>query len=479
MVFLQWYARRVGAYILLSSALLAPTAAYAAARKSAPAKKPAKTTPRPPLRKATPEEIERAGVIASHNADQQQAERYDPSIPSTGKGRKTGTPATEDRIHEWIRQHHEVSEKPVAKKRSTKPAIKPAEAAKTKTDAGPRKATAEDFDHAAEEQQHAEEPKPEKPRGALSLPDDEEEAAPQADAKVTKAEAAAVAKSPTTKLKLDLPPEDRKHVSVAATLARGHQAVIDPETAGVLAKKEFPSTKKRGDDRDADEDSEDDASAVSYGPKVLPILRTRRGRVIMPAPMKGSREILVRQNVMADQDGLDRIADDDQLNDMRRMKLLVALPSNSAIRPDDDLPANRRYARPWTVRFLSDLARAHYARFHGPVQVNSAVRTVDFQRRLMRVNGNAAPPTGDTASPHLTGQAVDLAKHGMDLTEIAWMRGYLLPLVQQGKIDVEEEFQQACFHISVYRRYIPAVAPKRKIGTKRNGTGRLLASAVR
>jgi hypothetical protein len=43
------------------------------------------------------------------------------------------------------------------------------------------------------------------------------------------------------------------------------------------------------------------------------------------------------------------------------------------------------------------------------------------------------------------------------------MRGYLLPLEQQGKIDVEEEFQQACFHMSVYTRYVPtpSTSPKR------------------
>ena len=32
----------------------------------------------------------------------------------------------------------------------------------------------------------------------------------------------------------------------------------------------------------------------------------------------------------------------------------------------------------------------------------------------------------------------------------------VLPLMQGGKLDVEEEFQQSCFHISVYRAYLPA-----------------------
>ncbi|HEY0162578.1 MAG TPA: DUF5715 family protein, partial [Edaphobacter sp.] len=113
-----------------------------------------------------------------------------------------------------------------------------------------------------------------------------------------------------------------------------------------------------------------------------------------------------------------------------------------------------------------------------PLQVNSAVRTVEFQQRLMRTNGNAAPAEGETASPHLTGQAIDIAKHGLSITEIAWLRGYLLPLIQQGRIDVEEEFQQACFHISVYRKYAPSSgAPRRSIAaTHHGGTSTLAAS---
>jgi hypothetical protein len=85
------------------------------------------------------------------------------------------------------------------------------------------------------------------------------------------------------------------------------------------------------------------------------------------------------------------------------------------------------------------------------------VRTVAVQQRLVRTNGNAAPVSGETASPHLTGEAVDIAKHGLSLAEIAWMRTYLGPLIDSGKIDVEEEFRQACFHISVYKVYLPVV----------------------
>lgn len=197
-------------------------------------------------------------------------------------------------------------------------------------------------------------------------------------------------------------------------------------------------------------------------PVILPTLYNKRGRLIVPPPLKGSHEILVHQNQVADRDGLDRIQNDDDLLNMRSQKLLVSLPASNALQIDDRLPANRRFCRPWVAQFLATLARAHYAHFRSPLQVNSAVRTVEFQQHLVHINGNAAPAEGDTASPHLTGQAIDIAKHGLSLTEIAWLRGYLLPLVQEGKVDVEEEFQQSCFHISVYRKYLPSATPPRE-----------------
>jgi hypothetical protein len=210
-------------------------------------------------------------------------------------------------------------------------------------------------------------------------------------------------------------------------------------------------------------------------PDILPSLYNKRGRLIMPPAMKGSHEILLHQNEVADREGVQRVQNDADLDEMRRRFQLVSLPVSAGMQVDERLPGNRRYCRPWTAQFLATLARAHYARFHTALQINSAVRTVEVQQHLIRVNGNAAPAEGETASPHLTGQAVDLAKRGLSLSEIAWMRGYLLPLVQEGKIDVEEEFQQSCFHISVYKKYLPANAtPHRTIATThREGAGAL------
>jgi Family of unknown function (DUF5715) len=219
---------------------------------------------------------------------------------------------------------------------------------------------------------------------------------------------------------------------------------------------------------------------VAATPVLLPTLYNERGRLVVPPPLKGSHEILLHQNEVADRDGLARIQDDADLDHMRHDGLLVALPLSSGLQVDERLPDNRRYCRPWTADFLAQLSREFYARFQTPLQVNSAVRTVAFQEHLIHINGNAAPAEGDTASPHLTGQAIDIAKHGLSLTQIAWLRGYLLPLVQEGKIDVEEEFQQACFHISVYRSYIqqPPI-PRRDVATLHPARTADLAVSVR
>ena len=212
-------------------------------------------------------------------------------------------------------------------------------------------------------------------------------------------------------------------------------------------------------------------SEVVSTPQIMPQLYDSGGRLNVLPAMRGSHDILVRQNVMADLDGLARIQDDEDLARMREKKMLVPIPVNDGLRVDGRLPVNRRFLRPWAAQFLVALGRAHYGQFHTPLQVNSAVRTVSFQLRLIRTNGNAAPAGGEDASPHLTGQAIDIAKKGLTQAEIAWLRLFLTPLQEDGKLDVEEEFQQACFHVSVYKKFSPIIPGATKIAvTRRNAT---------
>jgi hypothetical protein len=165
---------------------------------------------------------------------------------------------------------------------------------------------------------------------------------------------------------------------------------------------------------------------------------------------------------MAEADGLERILDDSDLNYRIASGSLVPVPVSSALTVNTDLPENRRYCRPWTAKFLTDLSQAHAAHFaRATLEVTSAVRTVEYQRQLRHINGNAAAADGDIASPHLTGGTIDIAKAGMSAREIGWIRAWLIPLEQQGKIDVEEEFRQSCFHISVYKSYTEPKAPEK------------------
>jgi hypothetical protein len=191
--------------------------------------------------------------------------------------------------------------------------------------------------------------------------------------------------------------------------------------------------------------------------------RLQSVHLAMPPPLRGSHESLVHQNEMAEADGLERILDDADLQDRINHGSLVRIPASVSLRVNTDLPENRRYCRPWTAKFLTDLSQAHSAKFASTsIEVTSAVRTVEYQRRLRMINGNAAAADGDVASPHLTGGTIDIAKQGMSAREIGWLRAWLIPLEQAGKIDVEEEFRQSCFHISVYRSYTDKVTPASK-----------------
>jgi len=164
---------------------------------------------------------------------------------------------------------------------------------------------------------------------------------------------------------------------------------------------------------------------------------SRFRRIVFPfTPLKGSHESMLRQNERTFGDDLERIQDDDQLQLLTENKELVDLPESDSVRIAANLPVERRYCRPWTRTFLDDMSREYYTEFGVPLQVNSAVRTVQVQKKLRRRNRNAAMIDGDVASPHLTGAALDIARRGMTKNQIKWMRDYLLALRDAGQIDV-------------------------------------------
>jgi hypothetical protein len=166
-----------------------------------------------------------------------------------------------------------------------------------------------------------------------------------------------------------------------------------------------------------------------------------------------SRDSLLRQNAEIDRLDLPRIQNEAELEQLVASGDLVPIVASESLKIEPSLDVNRRYCRPWTRDFLNDISNAYYEEFHNQIQVNSAVRTVQVQKKLRRHNRNAAPYAGDTASSHLAGITVDLQRRGMTPAQIKWMEAYLLPLRDNGLIEPEEERRHWCFHIAVSGRY--------------------------
>jgi hypothetical protein len=169
-----------------------------------------------------------------------------------------------------------------------------------------------------------------------------------------------------------------------------------------------------------------------------------------------SRDSLLRQNEEIDRLELPRIQNEAELEQLIASRELVPIVASQTLRFDPRLDPDRRYCRPWTRDFLDDLSEAYYQQFHGPIQVNSAVRTVLVQKRLRRHNRNAAPETGETASSHLAGITVDIQRRGMTKQQVAW--------VEQGLVEPEEERHQWVFHVAVSGRYADLRDPKSQAG---------------
>lgn len=176
-------------------------------------------------------------------------------------------------------------------------------------------------------------------------------------------------------------------------------------------------------------------------------------RVVWNPVLKGSYESMLRQNEVIDRLQLPRIADQAQLEELERTNELVEIKETSALRVSPAILPDKRYCRPWTNQFLVDMSEAYYKEFGVPLQVNSAVRTMEQQQKLRRHNRNAAPELGEVASSHLAGITVDLARRGLTRAQHQWMEDYLKNLRDQGLIEAAEERRQKCFHVMVSDRY--------------------------
>lgn len=176
-------------------------------------------------------------------------------------------------------------------------------------------------------------------------------------------------------------------------------------------------------------------------------------RVVWNPVLRGSAGSMLRQNEEIDRLQLPRIADDSQLEELERTQELVPIRETSALRISPVILPNKRYCRPWTNQFLVDLSEAYYSEFHTPLQLNSAVRTMEQQYKLRWKNRNAAPESGDIASSHLAGITVDLARRGLSKAQHQFIVDYLKNLRDLGLVEAAEEHHTYCFHVMVSERY--------------------------
>ena len=162
--------------------------------------------------------------------------------------------------------------------------------------------------------------------------------------------------------------------------------------------------------------------------------------------LEGSKESQAIQNKLADSEGLSRIKNDNQLRKMKANGYLVSI--SKYVDVDIQLKEKFRFVRPWTNKFLDDMGKSFTKEFSKKLQVNSAVRTAEYQEVLKKSNVNAS-----NKSSHLTGATVDLAKKDLTPEELNWCREYLISFEKKGLIEATEEQKQLCFHIMVFRKY--------------------------
>jgi len=204
------------------------------------------------------------------------------------------------------------------------------------------------------------------------------------------------------------------------------------------------------------------AKRVVRAKRSAKVVRTRRSRrarrarirrLVWNPLFRGSREMLVRQNLQIDELALPRIADDEELEMRIAAGELVPLEDSQFLTVASNLKENRRYCRPWTRDFLEDLSEDFYAEFHKPLVITSLVRTAEQQRKLRRTNRNAAPEDGETVSTHLTGMTFDLLKRGLTRKQHKWIEQYFMPLKELGLVEPIEERRQPVFHVTVFNGY--------------------------
>jgi hypothetical protein len=172
-----------------------------------------------------------------------------------------------------------------------------------------------------------------------------------------------------------------------------------------------------------------------------------------PPSLRASAGHLRLENRAARRDDLSRMRDVRTVARFRLARLLVPVPEQTDTYYVAGVAPALRVARPWTKRFITDLAEAYRRRSGTRLRITSLTRTIGHQGLLRLTNVNAAPARGRVRSTHLTGASVDISKRGLSDSDTAWLRAVLDGLHRRRLVHAVEEFRQPHFHVMVRRSY--------------------------
>lgn len=180
------------------------------------------------------------------------------------------------------------------------------------------------------------------------------------------------------------------------------------------------------------------------------------------AVLAGAPAALAEENRIADEFGLSRFTDLDEVRARVKDGSLVPIANDGPVvvdaqlgELDPDNAALYAHARPWVKEFLRDLAADPAMPAGAKLRVTSLTRTEAYQKKLRKRTAVAASGTTPAKrSSHLTGSTVDISTKGMPPAVQAWLRKKLAGMERRGLVQAtEEKWGALCFHIMVRPDY--------------------------
>lgn len=173
--------------------------------------------------------------------------------------------------------------------------------------------------------------------------------------------------------------------------------------------------------------------------------------------LKGSPVKLGRETCLAEVMGLTHYRTVAEIARAVEARELVTITSSLIAFPDD-VPLERRVARPWVNDYIVTLAKdmerfvnAERVEHSDPLlRIPSTVRSFDVQGRLVRMG--RSPANCDylpICSTHTTGSSIDISLRYLSAQQFAWLEARLRADRKAGKILVISEFLGGHFHMLV------------------------------